>query len=190
MQRNKAGIDDSKPCKNQTRHSIPPFCFPPFMKGLQAFIWNLSLNLFSIDGSNWKSFQPEKVKLSQTSFACSKHTNWLFFKKSELNHMLWIQKWDYILKGCIILKSPCVCVCACTCLHVRECTCMPVCGGVCAPVRHGQVKACSLSTLLCRWSWNGDSGMGDGYQDFTTVPLRDCLLRTLERQAHSKYTPR
>lgn len=67
MQRNKPSVDDSKACKNQTQQSIP-FCFPPFKKGLQMFLQNLSLNLFSIDGSDWEKFSAGKSQVKSNQF--------------------------------------------------------------------------------------------------------------------------
>ena len=70
-----------------------------------------------------KSFQPEKVKLNQTSLAHSKHTNWLFFKNQKLTICFEFRSEITYSKAALSLNHP-VCVCGCAGTGVYVCVCV------------------------------------------------------------------
>ena len=85
--------------------------------------------------------------------------------------MLWIQKWDYILKGCISLKSFHLCAWVCLCrggdVYVLTTVFSPLC----------------LAVTLEQGQCNG--------RQWSQHPLRspegrDGLLRTLEREVYTQ----
>lgn len=160
---------------NPARQSLP-FCFPTPQKGLQAFTWNLSLNLFSIDGSHREKFLAGESQIKSNQFCVQQAHKLAIFWKSELNHMLWIEKWEYILKGLIILKTPCVCT-----LHVCVCTCVAyMCAWVCM---------CTVCTCPCigvfsqlpvsQMTLYRKSVMGDSCHRVLHSPLQRSFLKEI-----------
>ena len=80
-----------------------------------------------------KSFQPEKVKLSQTILVHSKHTNWLFFKNQKLTICFVFRSGITYSKVALALNHP-VCVHGCACAGVCVCVCVCVCTTVLSPL--------------------------------------------------------
>ena len=126
---------------------------------------------FPLMAATKKSFQPEKVKLSQTILVHSKHTNWLFFKNKKLTICFAFRSGITYSKGALALNHP-VCVHGCACAGVGGCVC--VCMTVLSPL--------CLAVTLEQGQCNG----GQWSQSPLQSPKgRDSLLRTLEREVYS-----
>ena len=152
-----------------------PSVFLLSRKGFKRSFEICLLICFPLMAATEKSFQPEKVKLSQTILVHSKHTNWLFFKNQKLTICFEFRSGITYSKVALALNHS---------ISVHGCACAGV--GMCMCIRRFLSPLCLAVTL--------EQGQCNGGQ-WSQHPLwspegRDGLLRTLEREVYSTDSER
>ena len=99
-----------------------PSVFLLSSKGFKRSFEICLLICFPLMAATEKSFQPEKVKLSQTILVHSKHTNWLFFKNQKLTICFEFRSGITYSKVALALNHS-LSVHGCACAGVGMCMC-------------------------------------------------------------------